>query len=280
MLNALAIDHARDQVRDQETDDPVDGAGPSVQGAPLCDAEARAASLNTAFAAAVARGGLVDGGAADSAPAMAREALRLALSEAPPGRIALVSSFGAESAALLHLVASVDPATPVLFLETGKHFAQTLAYRKSLARDLGLSDVRDITPAQDELAAEDPDGQLWRRDTDACCALRKVRPLKGVLAGFDAWITGRKQFHGGARLALPVFEAANGQVKVNPLARWRREDLDAYVATHALPPHPLVEQGFRSIGCWPCTKPSASDENVRAGRWAGSEKTECGIHTI
>ena len=197
-----------------------------------------------------------------------------------PGRIALVSSFGAESAALLHLVSEVDPATPVLFLETGKHFAQTMDYRKKLARDLGLTNVRDIAPAGAELSTNDPTGDLWRRDPDACCAIRKVAPLKNALAGFDAWITGRKQFHGGARLALPVFEASGGQIKVNPLARWDRPRVEAYFDAQDLPRHPLVGQGFPSIGCWPCTKPARSDEDVRAGRWRGGDKTECGIHSI
>lgn len=197
-----------------------------------------------------------------------------------PGRIALVSSFGAESASLLHLVASVDPATPVLFLETGKHFAQTLAYRKRLARALGLKDVRDIRPSADDLARSDSAGDLWRSSPDACCALRKVRPLAEALEGFDAWITGRKQFHGGLRAALPAFEASAPFIKVNPLVRWTTEDLGAYEARHALERHPLVAVGFASVGCWPCTHPTAPGEDPRAGRWRGAAKTECGIHMM
>lgn len=194
------------------------------------------------------------------------------------GRIALVSSFGAEAAALLHFVAKVDPATPVLFLETGKHFAQTIAYRQDLARQLGLRDVRDIRPLAEEAARADPKGDLWRRDNDACCALRKVRPLAGALSGFDAWFTGRKRVHGGLRAHLPVVEAASPHIKINPLARWSGEDVEAYAARYALPPHPLVEQGFASIGCWPCTAPIAKGDDARAGRWRGLSKTECGIH--
>lgn len=195
-----------------------------------------------------------------------------------PGRIALVSSFGAEAAALLHLVAKVDRRTPVIFLDTGKHFAQTLSYREDFAREFGLSDIRDIRPSAEEAAIEDPKGDLWRRDNDACCALRKVRPLGVALAGFDAWITGRKRVHGGLRAFLPIVEAAPPQLKINPLARWTGADVEAYAAKNALPAHPLVEQGFRSIGCWPCTAPTAAGDDPRAGRWRGLPKTECGIH--
>jgi len=105
-----------------------------------------------------------------------------------------------------------------------------------------------------------------------------VLPLDRALEGFDAWITGRKRFHGADRLRLKVVEAADGKVKFNPLASWGKEQLDAYVAEHDLPPHPLVEAGYPSVGCWPCTKP-AETADTRSGRWAGSEKTECGIHT-
>ena len=194
------------------------------------------------------------------------------------GRIAMVSSFGAESAVLLKLVADVAPATPVLFLDTGKHFAQTLGYRRKLAQQLGLTRVIDLHPDADELAAEDADGALWRRDTDACCTLRKVRPLTQALDGFDAWITGRKQFHGGARVRLPVVEWSAPHFKVNPIARWDRDAITAFAAEHDLPAHPLVARGFPSIGCWPCTHPVAAGDDARAGRWRGSAKTECGIH--
>ena len=208
----------------------------------------------------------------------AKDILEEALLKEFPGRIALVSSFGAESAVLLKLVSEIDPKTPVVFLETGKHFAQTLSYRKKLVAMLGLQDVRDIAPAPEQLAAQDPKGDLWQRDADACCNLRKVEPLSGALDPFDAWITGRKQFHGGGRIALPAFEASKGHIKVNPLAKWTKDDIADYAAQHDLPAHPLVEQGYPSIGCWPCTHPVADGEDVRAGRWRGAAKTECGIH--
>jgi phosphoadenosine phosphosulfate reductase len=196
-----------------------------------------------------------------------------------PGRIALVSSFGAESAVLLHMMAEIDPATPVLFLDTGQLFGQTLDYRKALAKQLGLSDVRDLRPAYADLATADPKADLWKRDTETCCQIRKVAPLDLALGDFDAWITGRKRFQSATRAHLPVVEAGQGRLKFNPLAAWGREELEAYAAAHALPAHPLTGFGYPSVGCWPCTKPVETGDDLRSGRWAGSEKTECGIHT-
>ena len=193
-------------------------------------------------------------------------------------KLALVSSFGAESAVLLDIAAKVNPDIPVLFLDTGMLFGQTLDYRKILAAQLGLTDVRDLRPHYQDLATTDPEAKLWQTDTNACCNLRKIVPLDLALEDFDAWLTGRKRFHGGARLSLPVVEQAGRHVKFNPLANWTKADLDAYVEEHSLPAHPLVEAGFPSIGCWPCTKPAEDPQDVRAGRWAGSQKTECGIH--
>lgn len=190
-------------------------------------------------------------------------------------RLALVSSFGAESAVLLHLTSQVSASIPVLFLDTGMLFGQTLDYRKTLAAQFGLADVRDLRPAFTDLATQDPNSDLWRTSVDDCCNIRKVLPLDRAIGGFDAWITGRKRFHGGDRLSLPVVEEADGKIKFNPLANWGKAELEAYVAEHRLPAHPLVAQGYASIGCWPCTKPS---EDGRSGRWAGQEKTECGIH--
>lgn len=194
-------------------------------------------------------------------------------------KLALISSFGAESAVMLDIAARVKPDIPVLFLDTGMLFGQTLDYRRQLAARLGLTDVRDLRPAYNDLATADPQAKLWQTDTDGCCHIRKVLPLDRALADFDAWITGRKRFHGASRLALPVVEQAGDQIKFNPLANWTKADLDAYVAEHELPAHPLVAQGFPSVGCWPCTQAVEEGEDVRAGRWAGSQKTECGIHT-
>jgi phosphoadenosine phosphosulfate reductase len=207
-----------------------------------------------------------------------REVIAAAVAQFGP-RLALVSSFGAESAVLLHLAAEASADLPVLFLDTGMLFGQTLDYRRLLVSRLGLRDVRDLRPAFADLALADPHGDLWRSDTDACCAVRKVAPLDAALSGFDAWITGRKRFHGGARLSLPVVEAADGKLKFNPLASWGKAELEAYALEHDLPAHPLVAAGFPSIGCWPCTSPAQEGEDVRAGRWVGSQKSECGIHT-
>lgn len=198
--------------------------------------------------------------------------------EAFGDKLALVSSFGAESAVLLDLAAKVKHDIPVLFLDTGMLFGQTLDYRKSLTAKLGLTNVHDLRPHYQDLATADPQAKLWQTDTDACCEIRKVVPLDRALEDFDGWITGRKRFHGGERMSLPVVEQTDRHIKFNPLANWTKADLDAYAAEHALPAHPLVEQGFPSIGCWPCTKPVEEGQDVRAGRWAGSQKTECGIH--
>ena len=194
-------------------------------------------------------------------------------------RLALVSSFGAESAVLLHMLAQIKPDIPVLFLDTGMLFGQTLDYRKSLVAQLGLTDVRDLRPQYQDLATQDPSADLWRTNTDACCNIRKVLPLDRALDGFEGWITGRKRFQGGDRLRLQVVEpGAGGKLKFNPLANWNKQQLEAYAAEHELPPHPLVEFGYPSIGCWPCTQPVEDGQDERAGRWAGSQKTECGIH--
>ncbi|MGP1394464.1 MAG: phosphoadenylyl-sulfate reductase [Inquilinaceae bacterium] len=196
------------------------------------------------------------------------------------GRIALVSSFGAESAVLLDLVARVDPATPVIFLDTGKLFAETLAYRDALVARLGLTDLRSVSPDPADLARHDPDGTLWSLDPDRCCHIRKTEPLDMALAGFDAWITGRKRFHGGGRATLPAIEGdeATGRIKINPLASWSADDIQRYLADRDLPVHPLVTKGYASIGCAPCTRAVSPGEAPRAGRWAWLDKTECGIH--
>ena len=209
--------------------------------------------------------------------APATEVLRHAVVEAFPGRVALLSSFGAEAAVALHLLATVAPETPVLFLDTGMHFGQTAGHRDRLVARLGLRDVRTIAPADAD--AVDPRGDLWARDPDACCDLRKVRPLAAALPAFDCLVGGRKRFHGAGRARLPLFELVDGQVRLNLLADWDGARLEAYRLAHDLPAHPLAAQGFRSIGCWPCSRPADDgDADVRAGRWAGRAKTECGIH--
>lgn len=207
-----------------------------------------------------------------------QELLHKVLLEIFPGRIGVVSSFGAEAAVLLDLIARVDPATPVLFLDTGKHFPETLSYRDMLIDRLRLRDVRILTPDDLHLTQEDPNGDLWQTSPDQCCDIRKVRPLDVALEGFDAWITGRKRFHGGTRESLPTFESEDGRVKVNPLADWTAEQIDDYYLNFGLPRHPLFDQGYLSIGCATCTAKPVEGGDVRSGRWMGNGKTECGIH--
>jgi phosphoadenosine phosphosulfate reductase len=207
-------------------------------------------------------------------------ALRRAIGEDFAGRIAVVSSFGAESALLLALVAEIDPATPILFVDTGQHFAETLAYREELVRFLGLTDVRSIGPSAAQVAANDPQGQLWMFDPDACCRFRKVSPLDRALDGFDAWVTGRKRHQALTRISLPVVERVGGKVKINPLADWTADEIEAEMSRRGLPRHPLSAAGYPSIGCAVCTRAVASGEDPRSGRWAGTGKVECGIHRL
>ena len=230
--------------------------------APLPDARRRADALNARYRHHAAT-----------------EIVHAALTDPEVGPTALVSSFGAESVVLLHMVSLVDRTAPVLFLETGMLFAETLDYQAEVADRLGLTGVRVVRPERTELFAEDPDGVLHRAAPDACCDLRKTRPLDRALAPFGAWITGRKRYQGGARTALPLFEAdGDGRIKVNPLATWAAEDTAEYMLQNRLPRHPLVAKGFPSIGCKPCTTAVRPGEDPRAGRWRGTEKVECGIH--
>jgi len=207
--------------------------------------------------------------------------LEHALRDPQVGRVALVSSFGAESVVLLHMVSVVDRTTPVIFLDTEMLFAETLDYQVALTERLGLTHMRVIRPVRDAVFARDPDGLLHRAEPDACCALRKTEPLERALSGFDAWITGRKRFQGQARATLDFFEAEDRRrLKVNPLAHWARDDVRDYIQNNRLPRHPLVARGYPSIGCAPCTSRVRAGEDERAGRWRGSEKEECGIHFV
>jgi phosphoadenosine phosphosulfate reductase len=196
-----------------------------------------------------------------------------------PKRIAAVASFGAESAVLLHMLAEADPSVPVIFLDTGKLFPETLQYRDRLVARLGLTDVRTARPDIGRLTRVDPDGQLWQDDPDLCCWNRKVDPLEKALKGFAAWITGRERMHGGGRAALDLVEpGTDGRIMINPLASWSADDVARYFARHDVPRHPLTASGYRSIGCACCTATTADGEAPRAGRWRGTGKTECGIH--
>jgi phosphoadenosine phosphosulfate reductase len=201
-----------------------------------------------------------------------------ALAEGFDGGVAAVSSFGADSAVLLDMIARVDRALPILFLDTGKHFGETLDYRDALVRDLGLTDIRIVHPLAESLERLDPDGTLHQRDTDACCGIRKVEPMARAVEPFGAWLTGRKRFQAATRAALPVFEAVGPRIRINPLARWTTSDLADYMRAHDLRENPLVAYGYLSIGCVPCTEAVKPGEDARSGRWAGQANSECGIH--
>ncbi|CAA7611307.1 adenylyl-sulfate kinase [Magnetospirillum sp. UT-4] len=203
-------------------------------------------------------------------------ALIEAVANALPGKVAAIASFGPESAVLLDLVAQVDRALPVLLIDTGELFDETLAYRHTLERHLGLSDVRVVRPSAAERAEAEA---LWRSNPDRCCALRKVAPFGRAAAGFAALIDGRKRSHGFGREALARVEAGSGPLKISPLATWSGAEVEAAFVARGLPRHPLAARGYRSVGCRPCTRPTGADEPARAGRWSGLGKSECGIHT-
>jgi phosphoadenosine phosphosulfate reductase len=234
-------------------------------------------SLTEPAARDLPRAGELDRALRDASPA---EVIAAALQAVGRERLAVVSSFGTESAALLKVMAEVDPAIPVVFLDTGWLFEETLAYRDTLIAALGLRDVRSIKPLEETLSREDPNRELWFTDPDACCRIRKVEPLARALAPFSAWINGRKRFQGGVRADIPVVEQDGIRLKFNPFANVSREQIEAIYTLAKLPPHPLAASGFLSVGCMPCTSRTSPDEDARAGRWRGRAKTECGIHTV
>ncbi|MCA0432434.1 MAG: phosphoadenylyl-sulfate reductase [Proteobacteria bacterium] len=195
-----------------------------------------------------------------------------------PGRVALLSSFGAESSVLLHMASEVDPHVPVIFLDTLKLFPETIAYRDKLVSELGLTNLLIAKPDEADLAQFDPQGDLHGSNTDFCCYVRKTVPMDEVLKDFDVIISGRKRFHGSARSDLQFVNLQDGKLKIEPLAGFSALDLQTYMQQHHLPSHPLKLAGYRSIGCVPCTAVGGNDEDPRAGRWQGTNKTECGIH--
>ncbi len=204
--------------------------------------------------------------------------LRELFADGTLGRVAVVSSFGTESAVLLHLVAQADPCVPVIFVDTLKMFHETLAYRDTLVERLGIVNSSVVTPDAAVLAAKDENGLRWSWDPDGCCEIRKVEPLKRAKQGLDTWISGRKAFQSVTRQNLPRFQVEDGRLKLNPLGDWTKDDLEAYFALHDLPRHPLEAKGYLSVGCEPCTSVVKPGEDPRAGRWRGWDKTECGIH--
>lgn len=208
------------------------------------------------------------------------EIINEAVLSARPGKLAVVSSFGTESAALLALVAEIDKSIPVLFLNTGWLFEETLRYRDELTAHLGLTNVRNVTPSAEAVAISDPERDLWFSNPDACCELRKVQPLSQALGQFDGWINGRKRYQGEERTGIKAVEADGARLKFNPFAFVTKEEIDRIFAERSLPRHPLEAKGFRSVGCMACTSRTEEGESDRAGRWRGREKSECGIHAL
>lgn len=209
------------------------------------------------------------------------ELLEIMVNDIFKENIALVSSFGTEAALLLSFVAEVNKNTPIIFLDTLKHFPETLEYRDQLIKTLGLTDVRSVQPEPSALLAADPNGDLAKTNPDACCYLRKVLPLEESLHGFDAWINGRKRMHGGTRSMLPGLEHDDRRIKVNAMAKWTQEMIDEEWKKRALPEHPMVQWGYTSVGCIaPCTSLPKPGEGKRSGRWAEFDKQECGIHSL
>ncbi len=214
--------------------------------------------------------------------------LHTVINEEFKGEVALFSSFGADSALLIAMVADINPATPILFLDTEKHFLETLEYVETLRNKLGLTDIRFLKPSTELVERTDPNGDLWSFMPNRCCWMRKVEPLNRALAemGIKALITGRKRYQTAERANLTYFQLDDqGVFRINPLAYKTKEELRAEFATRSLPQHPLVAKGYKSIGCAPCTLPVAEGQDERAGRWAhtanketGEQKTECGIH--
>jgi phosphoadenosine phosphosulfate reductase len=207
-----------------------------------------------------------------------QEIIAAAVNQFWTGEVAAVSSFGADSAVLLHMIAEVDRSVPVVFLDTGKHFGETLEYRDQLVADLGLRNLKVIHPLEKNLAAKDPDGLLHKADTDACCDIRKVEPMARAVEPYRAWFTGRKRFQAASRAELLAFEAVGPRIRINPLAAWTGRDIAEYLRATGLRENPLVAYGYLSIGCFPCTRAVQPGEEARSGRWAGQAKTECGIH--
>lgn len=232
-------------------------------------------SVDPASSLIAARAAELDQTLADASPA---QIIAAAIREVGRERLAVVSSFGTKSAALLKIAADVDPAIPVVFLDTGWLFEETLAYRDTLTKLLSLTDVRTVHPLDDTLSHEDKDRDLWFSNPDRCCFIRKVEPLARALSSFDGWINGRKRFQGGDRAAISVVEADGARLKFNPLANVAMDELKALYAAINLPPHPLVASGYTSIGCMPCTSRTLPGEDPRAGRWRDKGKVECGIH--
>ena len=195
--------------------------------------------------------------------------------------IVMSSSFQQQSLALLHIVSQVAPELPVLFVDSGHHFPETLAFKEQITRQFGLN-VIDLHPAMSPKEQEAEYGpELWKHQPDLCCYLNKVEPMQDALRAYRAWITGIRRDQSAHRARAKVVEVRkDGLIKVNPMVMWTQADVWRHIKSHHLPTHPLYARGYKSIGCAPCTQPAGKGSRERAGRWPGRHKTECGLHTV
>lgn len=210
------------------------------------------------------------------------EIIRWAIGKFSP-KIALASSFQTESVVLLHMISQINSAIQILFLETGYHFQETHTFKRDIVNLLGLTNVVDLKAdsEQHEALNVKHQGKPYELDSDQCCQINKVEPLDEALKRLDAWISGIRRSQSGTRKEIKIVEEYEGGLfKINPLANVTTEEMWQYLQHHNLPRHPLFDEGYLSIGCWPCTKPIQPGDHERSGRWSGRERIECGIHTF
>ena len=193
-------------------------------------------------------------------------------------QITYICSFGTESAIILHMISKIDKKFPIYLLNTHFLFPETIDYKNKLLNKFSLTNCLDIFPEELLMKREDPKNILWKKNTDKCCEIRKVKPLDNILKNYSSWISGRKSYHQGERIDLKPFELLNEKIVVNPLINIKKEEADNYFEANHLPKHPLLEEGYFSIGCIHCTFKSSDKKNIRSGRWKNKIKTECGIH--
>lgn len=211
-----------------------------------------------------------------------QEIIAWAVKEFAP-KFAMTSSFGPESGTLLHMASEVDRSIPILFLDTGYHFKETLEYRDRLLKLFGLTNLIELRadPAKKAAFVAAHDGVPFERDPDSCCHLNKVEPIQAVIKNYDAWMSGIRRHQTDFRKSIHIIEEYEGDLyKISPLANFTSRDAWWYMKEQGIPQHPLAEKGYLSIGCWPCTRPVQAGDDERSGRWAGKTKKECGIHTF
>ena len=209
----------------------------------------------------------------------APDLLKIMINKIFKNKIVLTSSFGAESIVILDLVSKINKNLPIIFLDTEKLFSETFNYLSKVKSFLKLKNIKVQKPLLKDLKLHDPKGSLHKSDPNLCCKIRKVIPLQKAIEPYDAWINGRKRFHGLDRADIKKIEKLNSVIKINPLADWDFKKISSYINKHKLPEHPLSKKGYKSIGCFPCTSKVSEHDSHRSGRWKGLKKDECGIHT-